>query len=108
MGVLVDLSGSKGMRPTCVTRGCQWGALGLLISSGCSSSQLCVLQLAEAAWFDRHTLKQAVQEARYMSTQPLDTRSTIPPELGFFIPPPTAIAFSLIEAWLDESRVSRL
>lgn len=66
------------------------------------------MQMAEAAWYDRDALRQAVAEAGDPARHPYYANTVPNSTLGFFIPPRTAIAFSLIQAWVDAGRDSKL
>lgn len=66
------------------------------------------MQLAEAVWHERATLEAAVEDARTSTRSVWAPDRAVRPVLGFCVPPPYAIAFSLIDAWLEGRRASRL
>lgn len=70
-------------------------------------SSACAMQMATAAWYDRHILMHALsvsaKESKNTTLKPL-----VDEDLGFFIPPPIAIAHSLIKAWVHSDGSSKL
>ena len=66
-----------------------------------------LLQMASAAWYDRCTLQQALSVSVNVSSGATMT-PLVDDSLGFFIPPPIAIAHSLIKAWVHKSHSSKL
>lgn len=65
-----------------------------------------MLQMADAQWYDRNTLREAVRDAADLSEHPYVTDTV--PERGFFIPPPIAIAHHLIKSWVEGSPASKM
>lgn len=63
--------------------------------------------MASAAWYARDTLMQALSASASASDNGTMSPS-VDETLGFFIPPPTAIAHSLIKAWVNKERSSKL
>ena len=68
-------------------------------SNVCSTA----VQMSEAAWYEREALEQAVTEAaspqaHHYTPQKMQAGDS---SLGFVVPPPTAIAHSLIKGWLE-------
>ena len=73
-----------------------------MASTDCCS----LMQMGDAAWYDRPTLQQAVDEARQRTKSVLDPSVVDESSLDFVVPPPTAIAFSLIKGWLEAAAAS--
>lgn len=58
--------------------------------------------MKEAAWFERDEVAAAVQASR---ASPQAYLGDTPLQPGLRVPPPSAIAFSLMEAWLKSTAV---